>query len=100
MEKSAQDRLRDARQAAELAAKTIATNLIPLVLAFKEFAKQIRASLWYAYIMDGAPYGETTRGLERWTLETSIRMRTESKAEIDQQWQELLVRARGWYKSG
>jgi hypothetical protein len=70
MERSAQSKLlKDASIAAEIAAKALA----PLMLVVKESGKRMYASLWYAYIVNGAPYGETRKGLERWLLQMSRR---------------------------
>jgi hypothetical protein len=98
METQQQEALKQLSAAAEAAGKALAVKLTPLCLAFGQLARQIHASLWYAYVMDGAPYGETSRGLERWVRETSERMRAEHDADINEQWQELLSRARGWRK--
>ena len=98
MDQSQQEALKQFGKAAEVAAKSIAINLAPFMIAFAELGKQLHASLWYAYIMDGAPYGEDRKGLERWVQETSARMRAEQAASIEEQWQELLARARGWRK--
>lgn len=67
----AQRTLREIGAAATVAGQGMAAALKPMMAAFVLLGRQCYAALWHAYIMDGAPYGETTKGLTRWVRERS-----------------------------
>lgn len=46
-----------------------AAALTPLVAAYLHFGRSVYAMAWHSYIMAGAPYGETAKGLNRWLNE-------------------------------
>lgn len=52
---------------------SLANALKPALIQFGYAMRQIHAALWYAYIMDGAPYGETNAGLRKWLMEQQKR---------------------------
>ena len=58
----------DFTQAAHLAGEA----LMSLAAALEHFGRSLYAMTWHAYIMAGAPYGETREGLAQWLRERQL----------------------------
>lgn len=64
--------VKESCEALNRAARDAATSLAFAASAVELFGRRIYAGLWHDYIMAGAPYGETRKGLMRWLSERPI----------------------------
>ena len=59
-------------KAMKRAADSVAVALAPFAAAYVRFGLAVYALMWHSYILNGAPYGETRKGLERWLKEQRL----------------------------
>lgn len=86
--------LRELSQTMNALASAMVINLKPLMEAITGASKQIYAACLDAYNEAGAPYGNSHKGMMRWTREVAAIARFESEANRLRQHHELIANLR------